>query len=229
MSMPDPNRKRPPGVSILARDLRRDLDRGLQFANVVLTVNQEQGNEAVAYAQALLELLVRKGIIGEEEIEEPLERARQEIGNVLMPRVRLGDMGDKRADGQGVDIDCPSLLHLCRARCCTFKFYLTKQDLDEGVARWDYGNPYWIRQGNDGYCSHCDPTTRGCTIHEDRPQVCRRFDCRHDKRIWVDFERGILAPPQPTIADAPVAMAEVALQNTMRAEQARADDDPAQS
>lgn len=224
--MPDPNGERSADAEILAEDLRQDLDRGLQFANVMLTVNQEQGSEAVAYAQALLELLVQKGIVGEEEIEAALQRARQMVAGVLMPRVRLADMGDKRAEGQGVDIDCPALLHTCEARCCSFKFFLTKQDLDEGVARWDYGNPYWIRQGHDGYCSHSDPTSRGCTIYGDRPHVCRRFDCRHDKRIWLDFEKGVLAPPQPNVANAPVAMAEVALHNSVRAEQASTDSEP---
>lgn len=224
--MPDPNGRKPAEGEALARELRRDLDRGLQFANVMLTVNQEQGNEAVVYAQALLELLVGKGIVGEEEVEEALGQVRQEVAKVLMPRVRLGDMGDKRADAKGIDVDCPSLLHLCKARCCTFKFFLTKQDLDEGIARWDYGNPYWIRQGDDGYCVHCDPATRGCTIYTDRPHVCRRFDCRNDRRIWLDFENGVLAPSQPPVVDAPVAMAEVALRNTMRAEQAKTEDDP---
>ncbi len=216
--MPEQDGRQPADGEALVRELRRDLDRGLQFANVMLTVNQEAGNEAVVYGQALLELLVRKGILEEGEVEEALEAARQEVAKVLMPRVRLGEMGDKRADAKGADVDCPSLLHLCHARCCTFKFYLTKQDLDEGVARWDYGNPYWIRQGDDGYCVHCDPSTRGCTIYADRPHVCRRFDCRHDKRIWLDFEKRVVAPPQPPVMDAPVAMAEVALRNTTRAE-----------
>ena len=192
----------------------------------MLTVNQEASTEAAVYGQALIELLVRKGILGEEEIAEALDLARAEVAKVLMPRVRLGDMGDKRADEKGVDVDCASLLPICQARCCTFKFYLTKQDLDEGVARWDYGNPYWIRQSDEGYCVHCEPATRGCTIYEDRPHVCRRFDCRNDQRIWLDFEKRVVAPPLSPITDAPVAMAEVALQNTTRAEQAETEGDP---
>jgi len=224
--MPDPNGGTPTEAVDLCAGLRRDLDRGLQFANVVLTVNQEQANEAVIYVQALFDLLVEKGLLEEEEIGTPLERARTDVAKVLIPRVRLGDMGDKYADGQGIDVDCPSLLHLCQSRCCTFKFYLTKQDLDEGVARWDYGNPYWIRQRLDGYCVHCLADGRGCSIYANRPHVCRRFDCRSDKRIWLDFEKRIPAPMQPTIPEAPVAMAEVALQNMARGEQAESEGDP---
>jgi Fe-S-cluster containining protein len=203
----------------------QEVERGLRFAHVMMSVNQDQGNEAVAYVQALADVLVAKGILTHEELEEPLERAREEIAQVMMPRVRLADMGDKYAEGQGVLIDCASLIPLCHARCCTFKFFLTKQDLDEGAARWDYGNPYWIKQAEDGYCVHSDPQTRACAIHTKRPHVCRQFDCRKDRRIWLDFEKRIPAPMEPVSGDAPVAMAEVALQNTMRGSQAKSQSD----
>ena len=195
-----------------------EIERGLRFSHVMMSVNQDQGNEAVAYVQALADVLVEKGILRHEELEEPLERAREEIAQVMMPRVRLADMGDKYAEGQAIEIDCASLIPLCKGRCCTFKFFLTKQDLDEGVARWDYGNPYWIKQAADGYCGHSDPQSRACGIHAKRPHVCRTFDCRNDKRIWIDFDKRIPAPMQILTGDAPVAMAEVALQNTMRAD-----------
>ena len=193
-----------------------DLERGLRFAHVMLTVNQDQGNEAIAYVQALTDLLIEKGVVHPDELEAPLERARAEVANVMMPRVRLADMGDKYAENQNVAIDCASLIPLCHARCCTFKFFLTKQDLDEGIAKWDYGNPYWIRQSYDGYCGHSDPTTRGCAIWAQRPHTCRKYDCRNDKRVWLDFAQRIPAPMPETSANAPVAMAEVAMQNAMK-------------
>jgi Fe-S-cluster containining protein len=217
--MLDPNDQSGEDSAALDIDPREDLERGLQFTNVMLMVTQKQGNEAVAYAQALLELLVRKGVIREDEVKEPLERARKMVDRVLLPRVRLGEMGDKYAEGQTADVDCANLIQYCQARCCTFKFYLTKWDLDEGVARWDYGNPYWILQRDDGYCVHCDPTSLGCTIYPVRPHTCRRFDCRGDKRIWTDFERRVPAPEEALTGNAPVALAEVAMQ----AEQDRID------
>jgi Fe-S-cluster containining protein len=194
----------------------RDFERGLRFAHVMMSVNQDQGNEAVAYVQALADVLVEKGILRHEELAEPLERAREEIAQVLMPRVRLADMDDKYTDSLSVLIDCPALIPLCHARCCTFKFFLTKQDLDEGIARWDYGNPYWIKQTEGGYCTHCDPETLGCTIHAKRPHICRQYDCREDKRVWVDFNNRIPVVFEAITGDAPVAMAEVGMQNTMR-------------
>jgi hypothetical protein len=84
---------------------------------------------------------------------------------------------------------------VCKARCCTLAFALSSADLDEGVIRWDYGQPYQIRQrASDGYCVHNDPDSHGCTVHAQRPAVCRRYDCRDDPRIWADYERRILAP-----------------------------------
>ncbi len=199
-----------------AVEIRQDVERGLQFANVMASVIQDQGNEAVAYVQALADVLVQKGLITEEELEAPLDQARREVARVQMPRVRLADMGDKYDDGQSVEIDCHNRVHLCQARCCTLKFYLTKQDLDEGVARWDYGNPYWIKQDSDGYCVHNDASTGFCTIHAQRPHVCRQYDCRNDPRIWLDFERYVPAPIPERIGDAPVAMAELAMRNSLR-------------
>jgi Fe-S-cluster containining protein len=74
-------------------------------------------------------------------------------------------------------------------------FPLSSVDLDEGVIRWDYGQPYMIRQrASDGFCVHNDPTTHGCTVHAQRPAACRRYDCRKDERVWIDYERRIPAP-----------------------------------
>ena len=221
--MPDSDGADTVGVATPAAELRGEIERGLQFSNVMLTVNQEASNEAVAYVQALVDLPVAKGIIRQEELEQPLEQAQREVAEAVVPRVRLGETSDKYAEGQSVDADCPNRVHLCQGRCCTFKFYLTKQDLDEGVVRWDYGNPYWIRQGPDGYCVHFDREKRGCGVYETRPYICRRFDCRKDKRLWIDYEQAIPAQPKAPSGDSPVALAEVALRNTMHPAQRSAD------
>ncbi len=205
------------GDLMLTPETRGEMERGLRFAHVMLSVTQEQGNEAVAYVQALAEVLVQKGLLTADELEAPIERARQEVDHVQMPRVRLADMGDKYSDRRAVDVDCSSRISLCHGRCCTLRFFLTKQDLEEGAARWDYGNPYWIRQAEDGFCVHVDRATHGCTIHSQRPHVCRQYTCQHDKRIWLDYDKRIPAADMEPSGDAPVAMAEVALQNSMRA------------
>jgi Fe-S-cluster containining protein len=98
----------------------------------------------------------------------------------------------------GADVPCAELLHLCQARCCKLTFPLSTFDLDEGVIRWDYGQPYMIRQrASDGYCVHNAPGTHGCTVHAQRPLVCRKYDCRDDVRIWADYEKRVPASPNP--------------------------------
>ena len=62
--------------------------------------------------------------------------------------------------------------------------------------QWDLGQPYLIAQGrDDGYCVHLD--------HSDRqlrraPAATRSraeaYDCRQDRRIWLDFENRIVNP-----------------------------------
>lgn len=90
---------------------------------------------------------------------------------------------------------CEELIPICQARCCKLSFPLSTQDLDEGVIRWDLGRPYLIRHDDDGHCTHLDRTTRGCGVYHQRPAVCRRYDCRDDRRIWSDFATRTLAPP----------------------------------
>jgi Fe-S-cluster containining protein len=200
-------------LTVISSTARQAIERALEFSNIMSSVNQDQGKETIACVQALTEVLLQNGIVRKEELEKSLKQARERIATHPMPAVRLANIGDKYSEGQTAEIDCASLIHLCKARCCTFKFYLTKQDLDEGVARWDYGNPYWIKQGPDGFCVHSDCATRACTIHSQRPHVCRAYDCRKDKRVWIDFELRMPAPMPETSGDAPVAMAEIAMRN----------------
>ena len=200
-------------LTVMTPQLREEIERGLQFANVIGSVNMDQNKETIASLQALTNVLIRNGIIRAEDITKSLEETRQIVAQHPMPAVRLADLGDKHAEGQTVEIDCANRIPLCQARCCTFKFFLTKQDLDEGVARWDYGNPYWIKQGQDGYCVHSDAQTHACAIHAKRPHVCRAYDCRNDKRVWIDFENRIPAPMSETSGCSPVAMAEVHMRN----------------
>ena len=187
---------------------RLEVERGLRFTHIMMTMNKSQGNEAIASIQALAALLVRKGMIDPDEFGEELAVARDAIGRVVQPTVRLAAMGDKYAEGESVDIDCASRIPLCGARCCSFAFFLTEQDVAEGVARWDYGNPYWIKRADDGFCVHCEPETRACGIHASRPHVCRKYDCRNDPRVWIDFEARIPAPMPPPGRTMPIAMAE---------------------
>jgi Fe-S-cluster containining protein len=105
---------------------------------------------------------------------------------------------DKYASAGAVEIDCASRIPACHAVCCRLPFALSEQDVHEGVVRWDPIQPYLIQQEADGRCTHQDRGTGFCTIHRQRPLSCRTFDCRHDRRIWLDFDNMI---PNPAIED----------------------------
>ncbi len=105
------------------------------------------------------------------------------------------DVGGGKYEAESSSPPCAEVMHLCQARCCGFNFALSTEDLDEGVIRWDYGQPYLIRQrASDRYCVHNDPESRRCTVHEHRPRTCRVYDCTHDPRVWIDFANRIPAP-----------------------------------
>lgn len=110
------------------------------------------------------------------------------------PRVWLETDLEDKYEVTSPDVPCSQLVDICKSRCCRLQFPLSTADLDEGVIRWDYGKPYLIRQrASDGKCVHNDPDTHFCTVHAQRPVICRKYDCRNDKRIWADFDRRILA------------------------------------
>src|SRR5437588_758017 len=103
-----------------------------------------------------------------------------------------------RNDG-AVQIDCENRLSLCRGACCRLSFALTVQDLEEGAVKWELGRPYMVRRDADGYCHHLEREQKRCGVYEQRPIVCRSYDCRKDKRIWADFENRIVSPDLETL------------------------------
>jgi Fe-S-cluster containining protein len=170
-----------------------DVGGGLRFVHLVELQTRAQVSELTATVDALIETLIGEGQLPLKAFEKrkrltvirETERASRDAG------VEMAAVDDKYALPGLPRIDCEARLPLCLARCCTLPFVLSAQDLDEGVARWDYARPYLIRRRDSGYCVHNEG---GCTIYEGRPAACRLYDCRKDRRIWVDFDARIPAP-----------------------------------
>jgi hypothetical protein len=105
--------------------------------------------------------------------------------------VRLATFRDKYAIASA-DIDCAARIPLCGARCCSFEVTLSAQDVAERSVPFDIMQPYALPR-EAGRCV-CMDRDGACTIYAQRPGACRAYDCRHDPRVWIDFEARIPAP-----------------------------------
>ena len=181
-----------------ARDLRREVTEGLLYAHSRLNTNTSKTLEASSFLYALVELLNEKGLLTIEELDE----RKRVVGQRLADQLREQGTGvilqnpedDKYAFKSEVKIDCENRVHLCKAACCRLPFALSKQDVQEGIVHWDLGQPYMIAHDEDGYCQHLARDTFHCKVREHRPIPCRAYDCRNEKRIWLDFENRIVNP-----------------------------------
>jgi Fe-S-cluster containining protein len=178
--------------------LPEDVERGLRFNHIVGHQTRKGLAELAASYYALVETLVARGVVPLDEYErrrqDTMKREEEKFNKELAPQIT--NIPDKYKLEQLPEIDCEARLHLCKAGCCKLHFSLSLQDLDERVVRWDYARPYQIGRRDDGYCVHNIPGTCMCNVYEHRPGVCRKYDCREDKRIWKDFNARIPADAQ---------------------------------
>ncbi len=182
----------------LANKVRQEFAGGLLYCHDRANANTSKALETAAFAYASIELLIEKGFLSEAELNERktkvVERLagkfRDEAMGVFLQKPEL----DKYQFQGAPPIDCGDRIPLCKAVCCRLRVALSKQDLEEGVVRWDLAHPYLIAREADGYCTHLQPEDRKCGIYEKRPVPCRGYDCRQDERIWADFENRVVSP-----------------------------------
>jgi Fe-S-cluster containining protein len=183
-------------------ELRGEVVEGLRYVHYQLGANTAKALEASSFLYALTELLIERGIITEKELNERklvvAERLTKKFQELGMGAVFQEKEQDKYGF-QEVLVDCESRRRFCKAACCKLSFALSRQDIEESIIKWDLGHPYMIAKEDDGYCVHLDKTTYRCRIWEKRPVPCRGFDCRNDKRIWLDFEKMIINPKLPEV------------------------------
>ena len=177
---------------------RDEVARGLEYSHRRAGQNTAKILEIAAFAYGTVELLAEKGIITIEELDERKKTIAARLGEKYrelgMGVVRSEPDADKYAFEGGAEIDCENRVHLCHAACCRLQFALTRQDVEEGVVKWEFGRPYMIRQDEDGYCTHLERGSCRCGVYERRPLACRAYDCRKDDRIWADFEARVPSP-----------------------------------
>jgi Fe-S-cluster containining protein len=170
-----------------------DIAGGLRFVHLVEMETKARVAELSANLNALLEVLVGEGQLPLEAFEKRrrLTFVRENERGAAEATVAVSAVPDKYAVASPA-IDCAARLPLCRARCCTLPFVLSTQDLDERAVRWDYARPYRVATRDDGLCVHNE--AGACAVYAQRPAACRAYDCRKDRRIWLDFDAGIPAP-----------------------------------
>jgi hypothetical protein len=129
--------------------------------------------------------------------EEISEEQRAYIKTMLKRLLELGIgavYGDEDNGENAVVFDCKERLPICKAICCSFTFAITKEEVQQGVIQWNSKLPYFIKRDEDGYCPHMNRETFSCDIWDDRGQRARKYDCRKDSNVWLDWDNSILNP-----------------------------------
>lgn len=181
-------------------DMHSELSAGLLYAHSRITFNTKKTLESSAFLYSLIEILDEKGLVSIEEIDE----RKKAVAERLVKKFEESRIGllyqepdeDKYSFDKIPDIDCQSCLKSCKAVCCKLPFALSKQDVYEGVVRWEFGRPYLIGHDEDGYCVHLNRDNYSCTAYDHRPVPCRGFSCRENEKwpVWKDFDRKVINP-----------------------------------
>ena len=173
-------------------ELERQLEASGLFVHTVISAHAERINRIEAFVYGLADTLLETGQVAEDELRERAASAAQELrqnGETLSAGVVLRVDGDPPPEP--VKVDCAARLPVCKAVCCRLSFPLSADEIESGRVKWELGKPYFARKDAGGRCVHLDEHS-GCGVYEHRPQVCRRYTCANDERIWKDFDGMIL-------------------------------------
>lgn len=173
------------------KEIERQLERLGFFTQNGLTSLTRRVNELEATLYGLINtLLMGETIDGAKlkEVSALVSKSMVEKGEHHSVSILMSGHDDSK-DGANVPmVNCEERIHICKAVCCKLRFALEPEEIEGGIVKWDLGIPYQIRQRKDGYCSHMNSEKSCCTIYNDRPKVCSKYNCTNDKRIWTDFE-----------------------------------------
>lgn len=177
-----------------------EVAKGLKYTHLRINSNTSKTLESTSFLYALIEILHEKGLLTIEEIDE----RKKQVAERLVQKFKNSGIGlmyqdpefDKYTFKHESEVNCLERIHICKAICCKFPFALSRQDVEEGIVRWDFSRPYVIAHDTDGYCVHLDRKTYQCTVRDYRPVPCRGFDCRNNKKwpVWKTFSQMIINP-----------------------------------
>jgi Fe-S-cluster containining protein len=171
-------------------NLHRQLERNALFTHGALNNLSARINESDSFLYAIIDLMIKKGVLATEEIETFVQEVRKEsIKKNETAHPSLSMRVDAGSDNDYTPVNCEERLHVCKAICCKLDFALNAEEIEEGHIRWDMGRPYFIRHEANGFCTHLNMKTKGCGVYGHRPGVCKKYSCATDTRIWKNFER----------------------------------------
>jgi len=137
-------------------------------------------------------------LAGREQLNEGhlrlFEKLRERAQLASTPRIELDELEPDKYAVDNSEVDCAARMHLCHGRCCSFNIKLSRLDLAEGKLEWNIDRPYYLAKSREGYCVYQQRDSGFCGHYEFRPSTCRSYDCREDRRVWIDFEKMIPAP-----------------------------------
>jgi len=111
------------------------------------------------------------------------DQERQRIVSIFNKMLEMGIGSIYGQEEEGLPdavIDCRTRTRECRAACCTLTFALTRDEVQKGIIKHNPEKPFFISRNTEGYCTHLDHNSLACTVWNDRPLRCRRYDCRED-------------------------------------------------
>ncbi|MCG8422415.1 MAG: YkgJ family cysteine cluster protein [Proteobacteria bacterium] len=172
-------------------ELQRQLLRGFLHTHTRLSSNYSNLFQVASAVYAIVDLLVARGLLTMEEVEAQVRTVQERLSEspfgAGMQFTMQREAGDKYDGREAATVDCDNRLHLCRAVCCSLDVPLSRQDIEEGILRWDAGRPYYLLRQGDSYCCHLNRHNRSCSVYGVRPLTCRGYSCAEDSRIWKDF------------------------------------------
>jgi Fe-S-cluster containining protein len=172
--------------------LEQQVERGALHTHSALGRTSLRAAETESFLYGLLDVLLAKGVVSQEEIATAVQRTRAEMearGEATEPGAALRLDSPEEAERATAHVDCAARMHVCHAICCKLDFALSAEEVEAGDVKWDLGRPYFIRHEADGRCHHSDRDSGKCGAYEHRPIPCKNYSCAGDHRIWKDFER----------------------------------------